>query len=37
MAIAVLNLLLGWTVLGLVGGLVWAFTGEDNYNRERER
>ena len=25
-AIAVLNLLLGWTVLGWVGALVWAFT-----------
>ena len=27
-AIAVLNLLLGWTVLGWVGSLVWAYTGE---------
>lgn len=26
MAIFVLNLLLGWTVLGFVGALVWSFT-----------
>ncbi|MBI5014363.1 MAG: superinfection immunity protein [Deltaproteobacteria bacterium] len=25
-AIAALNLLLGWTVLGWIGALVWAFT-----------
>ncbi len=27
-SIAVLNILLGWTVLGWIGALVWAFTNQ---------
>ena len=34
-AIAVFNLLLGWTIFGWIAALVWAFTGNTKENAQK--
>ena len=35
-AIAFLNVLSGWTLLGWIGALVWAFRAEESYPQKKE-